>query len=84
MEKIMTNHAASDLAMVPFISVDSLMRIALENGIENTISGIAGYVEQDFLRWESFDKTPRVASHSPVGVIELMPASDGQYPRRSS
>ena len=27
---------------------------------------------------ELFDKTPRVASHSDVGVIELMPTSDGE------
>ena len=28
--------------------------------------------------WELFDKTPRVASHSAEGVIELMPTSDGE------
>ncbi|MDM7458824.1 MAG: ornithine cyclodeaminase, partial [Paracoccus sp. (in: a-proteobacteria)] len=35
-------------------------------------------IEQDFRRWPQFDKTPRVASHSDIGVIELMPTSDGQ------
>ena len=35
-------------------------------------------IEADFRRWPLFDKTPRVASHSDVGVIELMPTSDGQ------
>lgn len=30
----------------------------------------------DFLRWQEFDKSPRVANHSPDGVIELMPVSD--------
>ena len=29
-------------------------------------------------RWELFDKTPRLASHSAEGVIELMPTSDGE------
>jgi ornithine cyclodeaminase len=29
------------------------------------------------VRWPAFDKTPRVASHSAEGVIELMPTSDG-------
>jgi ornithine cyclodeaminase len=38
---------------------------------------LADYMEADFRRWELFDKTPRVASHSAEGVIELMPASDG-------
>ncbi|MFM8749841.1 ornithine cyclodeaminase, partial [Rhabdaerophilum sp.] len=38
----------------------------------------------DFRRWERFDKTPRVASHSAEGVIELMPTSDGgQYAFKS-
>ncbi len=36
------------------------------------------YIEEDFGRWDLFDKTPRVASHSTDGVIELMPTSDGQ------
>ncbi|RUU53545.1 ornithine cyclodeaminase, partial [Mesorhizobium sp. M7A.T.Ca.TU.009.01.1.1] len=39
---------------------------------------LAGYIEDDFRRWELFDKTPRVASHSAEGVIELMPTSDGE------
>ena len=39
--------------------------------------GLSDYIEADFRRWELFDKTPRVASHSEKGVIELMPTSDG-------
>lgn len=35
-------------------------------------------IHQDFLRWAEFDKSARLAAHSPVGVIELMPISDGQ------
>jgi ornithine cyclodeaminase len=42
------------------------------------LKGLAEYIEQDFKRWPQFDKTPRVASHSEDGVIELMPTSDGQ------
>jgi ornithine cyclodeaminase len=38
---------------------------------------LAARIEADFLRWGQFDKTPRIASHSDVGVIELMPTSDG-------
>ena len=40
------------------------------------MAGMVEYLESDFRRWESFDKTPRVASHTPFGVIELMPTSD--------
>jgi ornithine cyclodeaminase len=34
------------------------------------------YLEEDFARWEVFEKSPRLASHTPYGVIELMPTSD--------
>ncbi len=68
----------SQLAMVPFVSVDHMMKLVHHIGIENVLIGIAAYIEQDFLRWELFDKTPRVASHSAEGVIELMPTSDGE------
>ena len=69
----------SDLALVPFISVENMMRFVLHMGLERVLVELAGEVEADFLRWEQFDKTPRVASHSAVGVIELMPTSDGEY-----
>ena len=73
----MTLHP-SDKAMVPFVSVDGMMRLIHSIGIERMLVELAEYIEADFLRWESFDKTPRVASHSDVGVIELMPTSDGE------
>jgi ornithine cyclodeaminase len=69
----------SDLALVPFISVENMMRFVLHLGLERVLVELAGEIEADFKRWERFDKTPRVASHSAVGVIELMPTSDGEY-----
>ncbi len=68
---------AVKLNIVPFVSVDSMMKLVLAVGIERFLTELAGYVEEDFLRWEAFDKTPRIASHSREGVIELMPTSDG-------
>lgn len=67
-----------DLNLVPFVSVDDMMKIILEIGVENMLIGIEAYLEEDFKRWQLFDKTPRIASHSNEGVIELMPTSDGQ------
>ncbi len=67
----------SRLALVPFVSVDNMMRLVLQIGVERVLRDLAGEIEADFRRWEAFDKTPRVASHSDVGVIELMPTSDG-------
>lgn len=69
----------SQLAMVPFVSVDDMMKLVHHIGLEKTLSDISDALENDYKRWELFDKTPRVASHSDVGVIELMPASDGTY-----
>ncbi|MEO9780370.1 MAG: ornithine cyclodeaminase [Sedimentitalea sp.] len=68
----------SDKALVPFVSVDHMMQLINHIGIEPMLRGLADYIESDFKRWELFDKTPRVASHSAEGVIELMPTSDGE------
>ena len=68
----------SEKALVPFVSVDHMMQLVHHIGIEETLKGLAQYIEADFRRWELFDKTPRVASHSAEGVIELMPTSDGE------
>ncbi len=66
------------LNVVPFVSVDHMMKLVHAIGIERMLSEIAAYIEDDFRRWEIFDKTPRIASHSLEGVIELMPTSDGK------
>jgi len=67
----------SKRALVPFVSVENMMRLVNANGLSNMLIRLADAIEADFLRWDAFDKTPRVASHSDVGVIELMPTSDG-------
>lgn len=70
----------SDKALVPFVSVDHMMQLVHRVGLAEMIRRIADAIEDDFRRWESFDKTPRVAAHSAVGVIELMPtANDALY-----
>src|SRR3984893_10915184 len=65
------------LSLVPFVSVEHMMRIVLKIGVERFLSELATYIEQDFRRWQLFEKTPRIATHSAEGVIELMPTSDG-------
>ncbi|RWX58523.1 ornithine cyclodeaminase, partial [Mesorhizobium sp. M4B.F.Ca.ET.089.01.1.1] len=66
------------LNIVPFVSVDNMMKLVIATGVERFLTELAGYIEGDFLRWELFDRAPRVASHSADGVIELMPTSDGE------
>lgn len=74
----MTAPTPSPLAYVPFVSVENMMRLVHSIGIETFIRELAGYIEEDFRRWPEFDKTPRVASHSRDGVIELMPTADAE------
>lgn len=71
--------APSPLAMVPFVSVENMMKIVNDIGPGQMMTELADYIEADFRRWDLFDKTPRVAAHSAVGVIELMPTSDGEH-----
>jgi ornithine cyclodeaminase len=67
-----------NINIVPFVSVDCMMKLVLTVGVETFLRELAAYIEDDFKRWELFDKKVRVASHSTDGVIELMPTSDGQ------
>jgi len=67
----------SELAFVPFVSVENMMRFVHDLGIETVLRELAEAIETDFRRWPDFDKTPRIPAHSEVGVIELMPTSDG-------
>ncbi|MFN3258629.1 MAG: ornithine cyclodeaminase [Ilumatobacter sp.] len=63
--------------MVRFVNVHHLARWVADTGIEALLVDLVTAMEEDFRRWPEFDKTPRVASHSRHGVIELMPTSDG-------
>ncbi len=69
--------APSDKALIPFVSVENMMRLVHHVGVETMLVELTDTIEEDFRRWEAFDKTPRIASHSREGVIELMPTSDG-------
>lgn len=64
--------------MTDLLDVRAMARWIQRDGAEAILRGMADYVEADYRRWERFDKTPRVASHTPFGVIELMPTSDGE------
>lgn len=64
--------------MTQFIGTGDIRTLLHRTGIEPFLVGLADYIEADFRRWESFEKAARLASHSRDGVIELMPASDGE------
>lgn len=62
--------------MTQFVDVGNMARWIQREGVEHLMTEMIAYLEDDFRRWESFDKIPRIASHTPFGVIELMPTSD--------
>ena len=64
--------------MVDFIGVSRVRELLARRGIARFIEELVAEIEADFLRWDAFEKSPRHATHSSVGVIELMPASDGR------
>lgn len=64
--------------MVKYIGTRELQSFLATRPLEQVIEGLAAYIKADYLRWQQFDKTARLASHSAVGVIELMPISDGR------
>lgn len=59
-----------------YISLENMVRFINETGIENVLTELSTYIENDYKRWDEFDKSPRYASHSKGGVIELMPTAD--------
>ncbi|MFD5384856.1 ornithine cyclodeaminase [Streptomyces sp. NPDC059474] len=62
--------------MTGFVGVKNMIRWLTAQGIAPTLTGMADAIEEDFRRWPVFNKTERVASHTPFGVMELMPIAD--------
>src|SRR6267378_5372085 len=64
--------------MIDYIGVSDILRLVTRIGTGAFIERLANEIEQDYRRWSEFEKSARLASHSAVGVIELMPTSDGR------
>lgn len=62
--------------MTAFVDVRNMVRWVAQHGVGTVIREMSEYLDADFRRWQSFDKSERVANHTPFGVIELMPISD--------
>ena len=65
--------------MTMFVGSRDMAAFTRDIGPEHLIHELARTIEGDFARWQSFDLVPRLASHTPIGVIELMPTSDGRH-----
>lgn len=62
--------------MTRFIDVPAMSCLIEQVGLAPFIGELSDAIREDFLRWPEFDMAPRVANHSPIGVIELMPVSN--------
>ena len=60
------------------LTTQDLTRIVAANGLPALLGRLVDYLEADFRRWPEFDKSPRSAAHSDLGVIELMPIADAR------
>ena len=64
--------------MVDYVGIADIQRLVNELGPAEFMQRLAAQIEADYRRWGQFEKSARLASHSEVGVIELMPISDGE------
>ena len=64
--------------MIDYLGLAEMRKLIGELGVADLIAGLADEIEHDYRRWPEFETSARLASHSPLGVIELMPTSDGR------
>jgi ornithine cyclodeaminase len=65
--------------MTTLLTPQDIAHIVATHGLPTVLRELVAATEAAFLRWPSFDKVPRVASHTERGVIELMPTADSQH-----
>jgi len=56
--------------MTRFLDVPATSKLINRLGTPRFLSELVGALHADYLRWDDFDKSPRVACHSRDGVIE--------------
>ncbi|MGC1388440.1 MAG: ornithine cyclodeaminase [Steroidobacteraceae bacterium] len=64
--------------MVNYIGTGRVRELVARVGAPRFMETLAAEMDADYRRWSEFDKSARHACHSQVGVIELMPTSDGR------
>lgn len=65
--------------MVMIVDTPTLATLLRRVGVETFLAELADRIEADFASWPQFEKSARLASHSPVGVLELMPTADREW-----
>lgn len=61
------------------VDVSCLKKLISKVGLLEIFDLVISRIEQDYKNWDGFEKKPRHATHSELGVIELMPISDSEY-----
>ena len=64
--------------MTLLLTPRDIARIVAAHGLPGVLRRLEEAITADFRRWPDFHKVARVASHSPAGVIELMPVADAR------
>ncbi len=62
--------------MTRYLDVKAVSDLVQSVGLEKILTDMAGYILDDYRRWDEFTKSPRTVNHSPLGVNELMPIAD--------
>lgn len=65
--------------MTWLLSVEDCVDLVKTITLPTLFQVIMDAMHEDFSRWQDFNKQPRIATHYPHGVIELMPISDDQH-----
>lgn len=65
--------------MAILLPVNQAAAFITQYGVREFMRDFSEQLKDDFSRWDSFDKSPRHATHYSHGVIELMPISDHEY-----
>ncbi len=65
--------------MVMIVDTPTLATLLKRVGVETFLAELADRIEADFANWPQFEKSARLAAHSAVGVVELMPTADAEW-----
>ena len=61
-----------------FLDVADICHLVRKHTMKHFFLDLFQMLEEDFRRWERFNKRPRLASYHADGVVELMPTDDGE------
>lgn len=65
--------------MVRIITVDDVKSLVRKVTLPVFMQRLIDRLQEDYAKWQSFDKMPRIATHVDHGVLELMPICNEHY-----